>query len=266
MEDKLKLGVHGLALLHVDFYSDALRRGAQLCALLPEGPAPETGFPTLYLLHGMTDDYTVWTRRTSIERYAEDKRIAVIMPDTRLGWYANTHAGERFFDHVSEEVVFFSRQMLPGLSRRREDTYVAGLSMGGYGAFRCALRRPDVFSKAASLSGALDAAAVVRPDSTLGNPDYWWDTFGPAGQIPGSEHDLFRAAELLQEDRPELWMWCGTEDFLYADNLRMRDHLRALGYALTYSEGPGDHLWRYWDAQIQNVLDWLIPGEVSACL
>ena len=254
-----------MALLQVDFYSDVLGRGAQLCAVLPGGPAPEGGFPTLYLLHGMGDDCTVWTRRTSIERYAEDRGLAVVMPDTRLGWYANTHAGESYFDHASDEVVQFSRRMLPKLSRRREDTFAAGVSMGGYGAFRCALHRPDVFSKAASLSGALDAAAIARPGGTLGAPAYWRDTFGPRAEIPRSDHDLFHAAELLQRNRPKLWMWCGRSDFLYADNLRMRDHLRAQGYDLTYAEGPGDHTWKYWDAQIQRALDWLIPEEVGAC-
>ena len=255
-----------MALLQVDFYSDALGRGAQLCALLPESPAPAGGFPTLYLLHGLSDDYTVWTRRTSIERYVEDKGLAVIMPDTRRCWYANTHAGERYFDHVSDEVVRFSRRMLPGLSHRKEDTYVAGLSMGGYGALRCALARPDVFSKAASLSGAVDAAALPHMKNALDRAAYWEDIFGPAEEIAGSENDLFHTAELLKEKRPKLWMWCGTEDFLYESNLRLRDHLRALDYDLTYSEGPGDHQWKYWDARIQNVLEWLIPAEeVDAC-
>ena len=255
-----------MAFMQIDFYSDALGRGAQMCALLPDGTAPAGGFPTLYLLHGMGDDCTAWTRYTSIERYAESKRLAVIMPDARLGWYANTHVGERYFDHVSDEIVRLSRRIFPPLSHRRENTFVAGLSMGGYGAFRLALNRPDVFSKAASLSGALDAASAARMNGDLENPAYWVDTFGPTEAIPGSEHDLFRAAELLRENRPELWMWCGTEDFLYADNLRMRDHLRALNYSLRYSEGPGDHSWRYWDEQIQNALNWLIPAKgVKAC-
>ena len=255
-----------LALIQADFYSDVLGRGAQLCAVLPDGPAPAGGFPTLFLLHGMTDDCTLWTRRTSIERYAEDRRLAVIMPDTRLGWYANTHAGERYFDHVSDEVVRFSRRMLPGLSRSRETTFIAGQSMGGYGALRCALNRPELFSRAASLSGALDIAEIVRPEGTLGDPAYWEDTFGPAESIPGSEHDLYRAARELTQNRPEIWMWCGKSDFLYSLNLRMRDHLRALGYALTYTEGPGGHEWRCWDEQIQNIIDWLVPAEeVSAC-
>ena len=251
-----------MALLQIDFYSDVLGRGAQMCAVLPEGPAPAGGFPTLYLLHGMTDDHTVWTRRTSIERYAEDRQLAVVMPETKLGWYTNTHAGERYFDHVADEVVHFSRRMLPGLSHLRERTFVAGLSMGGYGSLRCALGRPQVFSKAASLSGSLRPATRPRPNDAT----YWEDTFGPFEKAIGSEHDLFHAAEQLQANRPEIWMWCGTEDSLHPVNLRMRDHLRSLGYSLVYTEGPGDHQWKYWDAQIQNVIDWLIPAEeVGAC-
>ena len=247
----------GLALLQADFYSDILGRGAQLCAILPEGKAPAGGFPTLYLLHGKGDDCTAWTRRTSIERYASQKRLAVVMPDARLGWYTNTCAGERWFDHIADEIVWFTRRMLPGLSHRREDTFVAGLSMGGYGALRCALGRPEVFSKAASLSGSLQPATRPRPQDAA----YWEDTFGPLEAAEGSEHDLFRAAALLKEDRPEIWMWCGTEDSHHPENLRLRDHLRALGYSLAYSDGPGGHQWKCWDAQIQNALDWLIPEE-----
>ena len=234
--------------------------------ILPEGGAPENGFPTLYLLHGMTDDCTLWQRRTSIERYAGEKRLAVVMPGTRLGWYTNTCAGERYFDYVSDELVRASRRMLPCLSHRREDTFAAGLSMGGYGAFRCALGRPELFSRAASLSGALDASELPRLENPLEGPAYWADVFGPVEKIAGSEHDLFRAAELCPRPRPALWMWCGTEDFLYGMNLRMRDHLRRLGYALSYTETPGDHQWKYWDREIQNVLNWLLPEEeVAAC-
>lgn len=250
-----------MALLDVNFFSDVLGRGARMEIVLPDGAAPQGGFPTLYLLHGMTDDCTLWLRRTSIERFADEKRLAVVMPGTNLAWYANTSAGERYFDHVSDELVRISRRMLPGLSHRREATFVAGLSMGGYGALRCALNRTDIFSKAASLSGALDAAGLPRLEDPLADAAYWEDIFGPTNEIAGSAHDLFRAAERCPAPRPALWMWCGTEDFLYSMNLHMRDHLRRLGYALVYSEGPGDHHWQYWDREIQNILDWLVPGE-----
>ena len=253
-----------MALLHIDFYSNVLCRSMQADVILPEEIASEEKLHTLYLLHGMTDDHTIWQRRTSIERYADEKGIAVVMPSTDLGFYANTHAGERYFDFISDELVSMMRRMLPRLSPRREDTFVAGLSMGGYGALRCALVRPDVFSRAASLSGALDCSLLVRNPMPLGRPFCWEDVFGPTHQLPGSEHDLFHLAEKRCENRPEIWMWCGTEDELFSCNERMRDHLRALGYTLHWSQTPGDHSWKYWNREIQHVLEWLVPGKEDA--
>lgn len=250
-----------MALLHIDFYSGVLGRSVLADVILPETGADDAAIPTLYLLHGMTDDHTIWQRRTSIERYADEKGIAVVMPSTDLGFYTSTHAGENWLDYISDELVQCMRRMLPRLSRRREDTFIAGLSMGGYGALRCALHRPDTFAKAASLSGALDAALLVQNPLPLGRPFRWMDVFGPAESIPGSEHDLFARAEQLRENRPEIWMWCGTEDELFPMNLRMRDHLRALGYALHYHETPGTHDWKYWNREIQHVLAWLVPAQ-----
>ena len=250
-----------MTLFHVDFYSDALSRSVEIDVVLPENEAPETGYPTLFLLHGLTDDHSIWQRRTSIERYADEHHAAVVMPTTRLGWYTNTHAGERYLDYISDELVHAVRRMFPRLSHRREDTFVAGLSMGGYGALNCALKHPELFSRAASLSGALDVSVLVQNPMPLGKPFCWEDVFGPLQDIQGSEHDLFRTAEELQHNRPEIWMWCGTEDDLYPMNLKMRDHLRALGYSLHYSDSPGDHTWKYWNREIQNVLKWMLPGE-----
>ena len=257
-----------MAILHIDFFSRALGRSAQMDAILPDARGTaEKPWKTLYLLHGMTDDYTAWQRWTSIERYAEEYGIAVIMPDTRLGWYTDTAAGERYFSFVSDELIRISRRMFPSLSHQKEDTFVAGLSMGGYGAMKCALKKPETFCKAASLSGALDIYGVTQLDPPLGEKGYWEDIFGPIEAIRGSENDVFAAAEALTADRPELFMWCGTEDFLYTMNTAMRDHLMKLGYKLTYSESSGDHNWKYWDREIQNVLAWMLQGEEeNACL
>lgn len=257
-----------MALLHIDFYSNTLGRSVCADVILPDCDGSEHPLPTLYLLHGMTDDHTIWQRRTSIERYAEERHIAVVMPATDLGFYTNTHAGERYFDYISGELVQAMRRMLPRLSRRREDTFAAGLSMGGYGALKCALQKPDTFSRAAVLSGAVDVSVLVQNPMPLGRPFCWKDVFGPEEEIPGSEHDLFSAAEALKENRPEIWMWCGTEDEgIYPMNLKMRDHLRKLGYTLHYHETPGAHEWKYWNREIQNVLQWLTPGEEDeACL
>ena len=250
-----------MTLLHVDFYSDVLSRSIEMDVTLPRAEAPQTGYKTLFLLHGMSDDHSIWQRRTSIERYADERNIAVVMPTTRLGWYTNTHAGERWFDFISDELVYAVRRMLPCLSRRREDTFVAGLSMGGYGALKCALKRADLFSKAAAMSAAMDIADGMRNPMPLGRPFCWEDVFGPADEAAGSENDLFRISAELAQNRPEIWMWCGTEDELYPSNVKMRDHLRSLGYALSYHDGPGDHSWKYWNREIQNILNWMLAGE-----
>ena len=145
------------------------------------------------------------------------------------------------------------------MSDRREDTFVAGLSMGGYGAMKLGLRASETFSAAASLSGALDASAFATRKNVK-TAAFWEGIFGDLDQIPGSDNDLFALAETLKasgKPLPKLFMWCGTEDSLYPQNTKMRDHLNALGYDLTYTETPGDHQWKYWDREIQNVLNWL---------
>ena len=251
-----------MAHLVVDYYADALGMQTRMHVLLPQRQTAGK-VKTLYLLHGMSDDEGTWMRRTSIDRYAEEKGLAVVMPDGGLGWYTDMYRGLAWFKFISGELPALCRRFFPILSDRREDTFIGGLSMGGYGALKCALRAPRTFSKVISLSGALDAADTAVNNTVPATRRYWEDVFGPAKDVPGSENDLFAAAEALTDPalRPRVYMWCGTEDFLYAQNTRMRDHLRALGYDLTYEESPGDHQWKYWDKKIAGALDWLLPGE-----
>lgn len=263
-----------MALLHVDFFSEVLGMCVEMDVILPQRMRGQLGvndlpspgpWKTLYLLHGMSDDHTIWQRRTSIERYAGEKGIAVVMPSTQLGWYTDMKMGFKWYTYIAEELPAICRSFFPGMSTRREDTFVAGLSMGGYGAMKLALRASDTFSWGASLSGAVDIAEFVK--GNIGERAYWGDIFGPTEAVPGSFNDLFQAAEDLKasgKPLPNLYMWCGTEDFLYGENLRFRDHLRKLGYPLTYEDAPGDHQWKYWDVKIQTVLNWLpLNGEVK---
>ena len=259
-----------MALLHVDFFSDVLGMCAEMDVILPEQTRGQIGmegkgggkkWKTLYLLHGMSDDHTIWQRRTSIERYAADKGIAVVMPTTHLGWYTDMHLGFDYFTYITDELPRICRSFFPNMSDRREDTYAAGLSMGGYGALKCGLRAPQTFSRVAALSGAVDVVDVCTGGAQSDRKAFWEDIFGPAEKVKGSFNDLFAAAEELKDSpmKPDVYIWCGTEDFLYQQNVRMRAHLEKLGYNLLYEESPGDHQWKYWDAKIQTVLDWLIP-------
>lgn len=249
-----------MALMHIDYYSEVLGRNARMDAIVPEGKAAaEQPWRLLLLLHGMTDDHTIWQRRTTLEEFVSEKNLCVLMPTTYLGFYTNTYRGERYFDHISEEVLRVARALIPCVTRDRRHSYAAGLSMGGYGAFKCALARPDLFSAAASLSGALDVSGMTNLPNAEAMADYWTDTFGPPERIPGSENDLLHLASQMAgaPNRPGLYFRCGTEDFLRSMNRAFSEHLRQIGYAHSYGESAGNHEWSYWEKEIRGAIEWM---------
>lgn len=259
-----------MAHLRCDFYSDVLGLSTSMTVLLPQVAASQIGIqssaassdpPTLYLLHGLSDDDTIWTRHTSIERYAAERGLAVIMPQVHRSFYTDEALGGRYWTFLSEELPEVVGRFFR-LSPRREDTFVAGLSMGGYGAFKWALRQPERFAAAASLSGSLD---VVRrmPADVPGYPGMFQRIFGDVS-AQGTDADLlWLIAEAARNgvELPRLYVCCGTEDRLYADSLTFRDTGQANGVEMTTQFGPGDHDWAYWDAKIQDVLAWLFEDR-----
>ncbi|WP_261306360.1 alpha/beta hydrolase [Paenibacillus andongensis] len=252
-----------MAFIDCHFYSDSLGVSASTYVILPQAAQNQIGLasavygskhPTLYLLHGLSDDHTIWMRRTSIERYASQLGIAVVMPAVNRSFYTDMAFGPKYWTFISEELPALARSFFP-LAEEREMNYVAGLSMGGYGAMKLALSHPDRFAAAASLSGALDISYRAT-----NFPDDFKLIYEDVSKIKGSENDLFYLAEQMSgatKHSPRLYQCCGTEDFLYEDNIRFRDYCRELGLDLTYEEEPGEHEWGYWDRKIQNVLNWL---------
>ncbi len=258
-----------MALIHCDFYSEVLGTGTAFDAIIPMAPSTNENasiinnspLPTLFLLHGLQSDYTAWTRYTSIERYAEEKDIAVVMPDAGRSFYTNMHKGYRYFDFFADELPRIANRLLP-ISERREDRFIAGLSMGGYGAFKIALSRPDQYRGAASLSGALSFASIEEPDSLL--PE-WPIIFGPSGAVNNPENDLILLAREFassNEHPMDLFQCCGTEDFLYNANRDFLKEAQKLGIDIHYEEEPGEHEWGYWDMKVQSVLDWLPTNRI----
>jgi putative tributyrin esterase len=251
-----------VAHLRVDFFSDVLGLSTSMTVLLPQRTTTQIGMaggggdeppPVLYLLHGLSDDDTIWVRRTSIERYAAPLGLAVVMPQVHRSFYADQAYGGRYWTFLSEELPLVGEFFR--VSARREDTFVAGLSMGGYGAFRWALGQPERFAAAASLSGALDVAARRSPRPE--DPRLFERVFGDEDVVGGPHdlHALLRGAE--PADLPALYLCCGSEDFLLAENEAFRDTCAAARVPLRAEFSPGDHDWAYWDAKIQDVLDWL---------
>ena len=258
-----------MILNEVNFFSEILGVRSTMVVLLPQRSLAEkqgkrtSKYRTLYLLHGHSDDHTAWMRWSSIEKHAEGLNLVVVMPAVNLSFYTDMASGKEYFKFIAEEVPSVVRSMFP-VSEKREDNVLAGLSMGGYGAFKLALTLPEQYAAAASLSGAVDIREVTKAH---GDPmDKIWlaemrTIFGDLGKVPNSKHDLFTLAKKVAKGpvKPRLYQCCGTEDFLYADNIRFRDAVRKLPLDLTYEEGPGEHNWAYWDRMIQNVLAWMFP-------
>ncbi len=252
-----------MALLRCDFFSDTLALSTSMTVILPQQTTRQIGLggsvhsdvPVLYLLHGLTDDDTIWTRRTSIERYVAPLGLAVVMPQVHHSFYSDEAQGLPFWSFLSEELPAIVNGFFR-TSTRREDTFVAGLSMGGYGAMKWALRQPERFAAAASLSGAL---ALSHP-SERADPEFaalMQRVFGD-GPTEGTTDDLAQLVATAQpKELPSLYVGCGTEDHLYPSSLYFVERAESAGVPVTTRFGSGDHDWDYWDRQIQDVLAWL---------
>lgn len=266
-----------MALMHVQFFSDVLGLSMNMDVILPqqtngqigmEGAAQSGQYKTMYLLHGMSDDQTIWQRRTSIERYVSKLGIAVVMPTTHLAWYTDTAYGMKYWTFISEELPYICRDFFPRMSDKREDTLAAGLSMGGYGAWKLGLGASDTFGAAASLSGALDIVGDYERNMKE-RPDLrplFEGIFGSRKQLEGSDNDILALADKLaaqKKELPRLYAWCGTEDFLYGGNRKAWAHVEKLGYDLTCRESAGDHQWKYWDERIRDVLQWWLDTDLD---
>ncbi|MDR1145070.1 MAG: esterase family protein [Verrucomicrobiales bacterium] len=260
-----------MALAYVNLFSESLGLSTAINVLLPQptsaaqiglqGAAARASYPVLYLLHGWSDDETSWLRRTSIERYAAELGLAVVMPRVDLSFYQDTVSGMNYWTYLSEELPALCRAWFP-IAADRAHTFAAGLSMGGYGALRLGLARPEQFAAVASLSGVTDIRWATERKSAE-NAEQGRKIaaiFGARPTVSGTDADLFHLAQQLTvsgRPAPRLYQGCGTEDFLYRENTAFRDHVRALGLDLTYEEGPGAHEWGYWDTMIRRVLQWL---------
>jgi len=261
-----------MALIQTNFLSKSLMRTVTFNAIVPCDKLTFPGMPvrekksfkTLYLLHGIFGNYTDWLSGTRIQAWAEERDLAVIMPSGDNAFYVdNERSGAMYGEFIGKELVEFTRELLP-LSDRREDTFIAGLSMGGYGAIRNGLKYHNTFGAIAGLSAAfvLEEAlsAGDRPVLPIGGRDFFGSVFGDLSQLLNSDKNPKWLAEQLKSQGtafPDIYLCCGTEDFLLTPNREFHSFLDSLGIAHTYAEGPGGHDWVFWDTFIKNILDWL---------
>lgn len=236
-----------MALCTLHHFSQSLRKMAALNVILPE---QITGrLPVFYLLHGLSDDYSAWQRRTSIERYVQDLALIVVMPDGGRYFYCDGVDAPHYESYLIQDLLPYIDSVFPTRAERAGRA-IGGLSMGGYGAIKLALKFPALFVSANGHSGAYDIASMPEPVRDI--PE-WRHVFGdnPAG---GKDDVFALAARMDRTLIPALRIDCGADDFLIEASRRLHAHLSALGIPHEYEEFPGTHTWEYWDAHVQEAL------------
>ena len=235
------------ATLH--FHSPALAKACSITVIVPEGSVGQPPFPVCYLLHGLSDDHTSWARHTSIERHVAGLPLIVVMPDGGRGFYCDAVDGPAYERHLLDDVIGFVDRTFHTMPER-QGRVIGGLSMGGYGAIKLALKYPQLFCSAVSHSAALDVQRrLERPEVAA----EMRRIFGPApGGGPNDPYAL--AATIDRTLLPALRLDCGLEDGLLEENRAFHRHLEQLGIPHEYAECPGAHTWEYWDCHIQEAL------------
>jgi putative tributyrin esterase len=263
-----------MARFSTNFISYTLRRAVDITVIIPSVTIPESmsfgppgaeageavkaahtkkdKYPVLYLLHGYGNNHATWNGYTRIELFAEERNIAVVMFGTENKFYVNHGGDDNYYDFIQNELPDFVRGMFP-VSGRPEDTFIAGLSMGGFGSLVHAFSNPEKYAAIGAFSAAvsLDISRMGESFKALS------DTYDP----------MANAKKRKEEKRPlpKIYITCGEKDFLYGANVQFKDELIALGENVTWEPLPDyTHEWRFWDLQVERFLDWIPRSDPYA--
>jgi putative tributyrin esterase len=237
--------------------SAALGRTMKYRVLVPEDyEKSQRRYPVLYLLHGLGGDYTDWTTRSNVAEYSRTLPLIIVMPDGHNAWYTNSEEGAYetyLLTDLPADVIKKYRTI-----NSRYGRAVAGLSMGGFGALKMALKRPAMFAVAGSFSGAFAATRHGELERLISKPEVerLARIFGPADSATRKENDLFAlAASVKPGGAPYVYLDCGTADNTLIDaNREVVAALHKSGAAYEYHEVAGAHSWDYWDRRLREFL------------
>jgi S-formylglutathione hydrolase FrmB len=241
-----------MGLIQFRWFSRMLGKQVETQVLVPEH-RPER-CATFYLLHGLSDDSTIWLRRTRVEADVDGLPLIVVMPDGFRGFYTDHAAGPAYGRYIGEELVDVIDRVFPTIASR-DKRAIGGLSMGGYGALRTALAYPERFGSANSHSGAASYGSYAgEPPTDVMSAEELQLIFGPRPQ--GSSHDLIELARRAKAANalPQLLVDCGVDDFLIEDNRALSAAWNALGIPHQYREFPGAHSWDYWNEHVREAI------------
>lgn len=263
-----------MALMHITYFSAALAGQNEFYLALPNDVPPfmaganphyQRPMKTLMLLHGYSGGSADWITGSSVQELAVQYNLAVIMPNGRNSFYLNQEAtGAQFADFVGEELLSYARKTFQ-LSDKREDTFIGGYSMGGFGALHTGLAYSHNYSKIAALSSALIIHQLKEMSPEDANPmanyAYYASVFGDLKTAESRDCNpemLIRQKLENGEPIPEIFMACGSEDMLVETNRVFRDFLKENGIAAQYHESTGVHDWKFWNQYLEPAIQWML--------
>lgn len=239
-----------MAFATINYFSNSLVKASSFNIVFPEDPAIPKPWSVFYLLHGLSDDHTIWTRRTSIERYVAGLPLVVVMPDGGRGWYTDAKAGYAHESDLVKDIVGLVDRTFP-VKADRAGRAIGGLSMGGFGAVKIGLKHHEMFGSITSHSGALGFPR--KPKDALGLSPEFIRIFGEDSKDgPDDPHAI---VQKIDHGRiPEIRIDCGVDDFLLDQNREFHALLEKLQIPHQYQEYPGAHDWAYWDLHVQEAV------------
>ena len=246
-----------MAHIRCDFSSEYLKMATSLIAILPE-QLNISQIPVVYLLHGLTDNCTGWSRYTAVERYAREHGAAVIMPEVQRSYYTDMAAGLSYYSFIQDELPAICQRLF-GVSALREKNYIMGLSMGGYGALKCALNMPHRYAGCASFSAVADISARVQQIVPAERMEFQ-AILGAGLDIP-EKGELFALVQGAEVERlPRFFMTCGDQDEFLEGNRRLATLMEARGAQVEFRHWDDGHTWTFWDRSVEMAMAKLLPS------
>lgn len=251
-----------MAIFKGNFRSHVLQMMTSVSVVLPTKRDAEP-MKVIYLLHGLSDNADAWADNTMLAVFADEYNVAFVCPEVQRSFYADMDFGLNYFSYVADELPELVARYF-NVSTKREDTAVMGLSMGGFGALKLALMRPERFYLCAAFSSAIDPLRrMVKENTDPANipaeHKEWVGVFGLRSSAIRGENLQELVAELVKtksrDEIPTIHLTCGKQDFLYDQNVAFRDYLAELDIDAHYYEKDGTHNWHFWNDSLQLMLE-----------
>lgn len=249
-----------MALIQLNFESETIGRTVEVMVILPVENSTQNVFSTIYLLHGLMGNHMDYLNHTDILQWAMVREIAVVMPNGENSYYVDwSHPFHAYGQFIGEELVWRTRQMFP-LSSQVQNTMLAGLSMGGFGALRNGLKYTDTFGYVAALSSALNI--YEKPEQIILPQEKPFLNLENGSQTDKNPRWLANQCALSKnQNNLKLFLACGLEDPYFNLNLNFSNELQNLGFSVKFHSEHGKHDWSFWNPALKAAIDWFYDQE-----